>query len=136
MPPTATTPVGAVGEPVTTPVEAVEAALVPLALVSLTVKVYEVPLVSPPTVVDVAAGLPVTVSPVQAEQAGDGVSVYPVIVPESDAPAAQLTLVCPDVLVGTPVTPVGAAGMPTTSAVEDGEAAEFPSPLAAIRVNV
>ena len=39
VPPTATTLVGAVGEPVTTPVEAGEAADVPEALVALSVKV-------------------------------------------------------------------------------------------------
>ena len=57
-------------------------------------------------------------------------------VPESEAPGVQLTLVCPDVLVGTPVTAVGAAGMPATAAVEADEAAEFPSPLVAISVKV
>ena len=39
VPPTATTLVGGFGDPVTTAVEAVEAALVPEALVALTVKV-------------------------------------------------------------------------------------------------
>jgi hypothetical protein len=87
-------------------------------------------------VVDVAAGLPETVSPVQAEQAGDGVSVYPVIGPEAEAGAVQDTESCPAVLVGRVLGAVGVAGIPTMAAVEAADAALFPLPLVAIRVKV
>jgi hypothetical protein len=46
----------------------------PTALVAVTVNVYAVPGVSPTTVVELDAGAPVTVIPVQAPQAGDGVT--------------------------------------------------------------
>jgi hypothetical protein len=48
-------------------------------------------LVNPPTVVEVAGGLPVTVSPVQPEQAGVGFSVYPVMVEPPLFGAVQVT---------------------------------------------
>ena len=94
------------------------------------------PAVSPPTVVDVAAGLPETVSPVQAAQAGDGVSVYPVIGPEAEAGAVQETESCPAVLVGVVAGAVGVAGIPTTAAVEAADAALLPLALVATRVKV
>jgi hypothetical protein len=87
-------------------------------------------------VVDVAAGLPETVSPVQAEQAGDGVSVYPVIGPEAEVGAVQETESCPAVLVDKVDGAVGVAGMPTTAAVEAADAALLPLALVAIKVKV
>jgi hypothetical protein len=65
FPAVAVTPVGAPGKFVgVTLFDGDEAALVPLALVAVTANVYAVPLVSPDTVVDVAGGLPVTVTAV------------------------------------------------------------------------
>ena len=58
----ALTAVGAPGTvPETTPLEAAEAELVPELLVAVTVKVYVVPFVSPPTVIGLLA--PVAVFP-------------------------------------------------------------------------
>jgi len=87
-------------------------------------------------VVDVAAGLPETVRPVQPEQAGVGVSVYPLIGPEAEVGAVQDTESCPAVLVDTTDGALGVAGIPTTAAVEAGDAALLPLPLVAISVNV
>ena len=62
LPGTALTAVGAPGtEEGTTAVEGVEAGLVPIALVAVTVNVYDVPLVKPVTVIGLAA--PVLVNP-------------------------------------------------------------------------
>jgi hypothetical protein len=79
----AATPVGAAGA-VTGAVgvmedEGAEAEPVPTAFLAVTVKVYAVPLVRPPTVVDVAAGDPETVTGVCAVAPTYGVTVYPVI---------------------------------------------------------
>jgi hypothetical protein len=86
--------------------------------------------------VDVPAGFPETVSPVQAEQAGEGVSVYPVIGPDAEVGAVHETESCPAVLVGTAVGAAGVAGMPTTAAVEADEAVLLPLALVAINVKV
>jgi hypothetical protein len=87
-------------------------------------------------VVDVAAGLPETVTPVQAAQAGVGVSVYPVIGPEAELGAVQDTESCPAVLVDTVDGAVGVAGMPTIAAVEAAEAVLLPLAFVAVNVKV
>jgi hypothetical protein len=55
--------------------DAVDCALVPTLLVAVTLNVYAVPSVNPVTVVDAAAGLPLTVRPVQPPHAGVGTTV-------------------------------------------------------------
>jgi hypothetical protein len=68
----ATKAVGVPGTPSSiTAFDAADAAPVPITLVAVTVKVYEVPTVSPTTV----AGLLVGVTPVHPEHAGDGITV-------------------------------------------------------------
>jgi hypothetical protein len=59
-----------------------------------------------------------------------------VIGPEAEVGAVQLTESCPAVLVDRTLGAVGVAGIPTTAAVEDGDAALLPLPLVAISVNV
>ena len=67
------------------------------------------PLVSPVTVVEVAGGLPVTVTGVCAVEPMNGVTVYLVIVlPPSLDGAVQFTVADP--LPAVAVTPVGAVG--------------------------
>ena len=56
--------------------------------------------------------------------------------PEAEAGAVQETESCPAVLVDVVDGAVGVAGMPTTAAVEAGDAALLPLPLVAIRVKV
>jgi hypothetical protein len=95
-------PDGATG--VTGP-DAAEAALVPIALVAVTVNVYAVPFVKPATV----ELTPDVVKPVHAEQAGDGVTEYPVIAdPPSLAGAVHDTTAWPSP--GAAFTLVGAPG--------------------------
>jgi hypothetical protein len=89
------TPLTAVGAPggsagVSPPV-ADEAAPVPIPLVAVTVKVYEVPSVSPATVALVV----VEVTPVHPEHAGEGITVYPLIADPLVAGAVQLTTIVP-----------------------------------------
>ena len=55
--------------------------------------------------------------------------------PEVEVGAVQLTESCPAVLVDNVAGAAGVAGMPTTAAVEDGDAALLPLPLVAISVN-
>jgi hypothetical protein len=67
LPAVAVTPVGAPGSPLgVTEFELAESGPVPFAVVADTLNVYVVPLVSPGTVVEVAGGLPVTVTGVCA----------------------------------------------------------------------
>ena len=77
--PTPATAVGAAGAPGTvagvTALDAAEAGPVPTALVAATVKVYAVPFVNPDTVVEVAGGLPDTVTGVCAVTPMNGVTV-------------------------------------------------------------
>ena len=77
--PSPATAVGAAGVPGTvagvTALDPGEAAPVPTALVAETVKVYAVPLVKPDTVVEVAGGLPDTVTGVCAVTPMNGVTV-------------------------------------------------------------
>jgi hypothetical protein len=71
----ATTPEGVPGASAgVTAFDGDDAAPGPAALVAVTLKVYAVPEVNPATVVELAAGLPVAVPPVQAPQGGDGVT--------------------------------------------------------------
>jgi hypothetical protein len=127
------TPVGAPGTPSSvTPLDADEAAPVPIPLVAVTVKVYDVPTVSPVTV----AGLLVGVTPVQPPHAGDGITVYPVIADPLAVGAVQLTVTVP-VLLAVALTAVGAPG--TAMSVWLAEAAEavpVPIPLVAVTVKV
>jgi hypothetical protein len=87
-------------------------------------------------VVDVAGGLPDTVSPVQAAQAGFGVRVYPVRGPEAEVGAVQDTESCPAVLVDVVTGAVGVAGIPTIAAVEAEDAALLPLAFVATSVKV
>ena len=78
LPATAVTPVGAAGTVGAMGVTAFDAALaapVPTLLVAATLKVYAVPLVRPDTIVDVAGGVPVTVTGVCAVVPMNGVTV-------------------------------------------------------------
>jgi hypothetical protein len=127
----ADTPVGAPGTVAgVTVAEGRDAALLPAALVAVTVKVYGEPLVRPDTVQLVD---PVVV---QTKLPGDDVTVYPVTVAPPVALAVQLTSDEPLAL-DVPDTPVGAPG--TVAGVTELEAAEallVPIPLAADTVNV
>src|SRR5262249_60831651 len=84
---------------------------VAVAFVAVPVALPLLPLVSPDTVVEVAGGLPVTVTGVCAVEPMNGVTVYLVIVlpPLLDG-AVQLTFADP--LPAVAVTPVGAPGTP------------------------
>jgi hypothetical protein len=104
LPARAEAPVGPPGTVAgVTAVEGSDAAPVPTALVAVTVKVYDVPLVRPLTVQDVA---PVVV---QVLLPGDEVTVYPVMaLPPSLAGAVHDTEA--EAFPGVADTPVGAPG--------------------------
>jgi hypothetical protein len=95
-PAVADTPVGApgtVGPVGVTELDGDDVGPVPLALVAETANVYAVPFVSPVTVVDVAAGLPVTATGVWAVEPTNGVTVYLLIaLPPLFEGAVQLTV--------------------------------------------
>ena len=96
-----------------TAVDAADAALVPAAVMAFTVNVYAVPLVSAPTVADVAPVVVAVLLP------GDEVTVYPVIaLPPSDTGAVHDTDAC--ALPATAVTPVGEPGGPAGVIAADG----------------
>jgi hypothetical protein len=96
--------------------EGAEGAEIPEALVAVTVKVYEVPLVRPVTSQVVAP------FEVQVSDPGEEVTVYPVtMAPPLLAGVVQLT--CEETLTpSVAVTPVGAPG--TADGITDAEAAD------------
>lgn len=112
-----------------TAAEAVLAGPVPIALVAVTVKVYEVPLVRPDTVHPVA---PVVV---QVCDPGDEVTVYPVMgEPPLEAGAVQETDT--EEFAGAPTTPVGApGGPPGVATAEADEAGPLPMTFTASTSN-
>ncbi len=119
----ATGVVGMPGTPAVTAVEAAEAAPVPSAFVAVTVKVYAVLLVRPPTVQVVA---PVVV---QVKLPGEEVTVYPVMAEPPVAGAVHETISWAFVPPAAPVTPVGTPG--SVAGVRLGLAADVePEPLA------
>ena len=95
-----------------TPADAAEMGPAPEELVGVTLKVYDVPRVKPPTVVEAAAGLPVTVNPVHVPHAGDGVTAYWVMVDPllagalQESPTVPLLLAVADGVPGVPGTPM------------------------------
>jgi hypothetical protein len=95
-------------------------------------------LVSPLTVVDVAGGLPVTVTGVCALDPTNGVTVYVVIpLPPVFDGAVQLTVA--DALPAVAVTPVGAPGRVGplgVTALDGDESGPVPLELVADTVNV
>ena len=96
------------------------------------------PLVSPVTVFEVGAGLPVTVTGVCAAEPMNGVTVYVVIVlPPLFVGAVQVTVA--DALPAVAVTPVGAPGTPGplgVTAFDGDDAGPSPVALVAVTVNV
>lgn len=75
--------------------DAEEGLLFPMLLVAVTVKVYEVPWVSPAITVLGDVGFPLTERPAQLEHAGLGVTVYPVIVEPLSEGAVQVRVTEP-----------------------------------------
>ena len=138
---TALTPVGAAGTVAGTRAAVGPlAALLPMALVALTVNVYDVPAVRPLVIVQLVAVAPATV---QLPPAGLDVTVYPVMaLPPLLAGTVQVTLTwgaapkaMPVVYEAAPM--VGAWG--DVAAVTLGEGAEanpVPETLVAVTVNV
>ena len=96
------------------------------------------PLVRPGTVVEVGAGLPVTVTGVCAVEPMNGVTVYVVIVlPPLFVGAVQVTVA--DALPAVAVTPVGAPGTPGplgVTALDGDEDGPVPLAVVADTVNV
>jgi hypothetical protein len=109
---------------------------VPIALVAATLKVYDVPFVSPVTAVVVAGGLPVTVVTGWAVVPMYGVTVYDVIgLPPLEAGAVHDTVACPAPAVA--VTPVGAPGAAAgVTALDAADAGPVPAEFVAVTVNV
>jgi hypothetical protein len=95
-------------------------------------------LVNPVTVVEVGAGLPVTVTSVCAVEPMNGVTVYVVIVlPPLFVGAVQVTVA--DALPAVAVTPVGAPGTPGplgVTALDGDEDGPVPLAVVADTVNV
>ena len=100
MPATAVGVLGTAGAPGLTDADAADTPEVPSLLVAVEVNVYEVPLVRPVTVHEVAGTVTVHVPP-----PGDAVTVYEVGVPP--LPATTVTVACP-----APTTTVGVPGVP------------------------
>jgi hypothetical protein len=109
---------------------------VPIAFVAATLKVYDVPFVSPATVVVVAGGLPVTVVTGCAVVPMYGVTVYDVIaLPPFDAGAVHDTVAWPEPPVA--VTFVGAPGAaPGVTGLDAAEAGLVPTEFVAFTVKV
>jgi hypothetical protein len=122
--------VGAPGAPSgTTPFEEAEGVPVPAALVAVTVNVYEVPFVSPSTVIALHGAMHVPVMP-----PGEEVAVYEVIAaPPSLAGAVKSTVAC--ALPGDAMPIVGAPG--TVAGVAPFDAADAgPVPIAFVAVTL
>ena len=139
FPPVAVTPVGApgtLGALGITALDADESGPVPLGFVADTLNVYVVPFVSPVTVVEVAGGLPVTVTGVCAVVPTYGVTVYLVsVLPPLLVGAIQLTVAWP--LPAVAVTPVGAPGRPFgVTALDADESGPVPFAVVADTLNV
>ena len=115
LPAVAETPVGAdgtVGGAGVTGADGVEGGPVPTALVAVTVNVYAVPLVNPPTTTDVAPVVVATAPP------GDAVTVYPVtLAPPLLAGGLHDTVA--DAFPATPATPNGALGTVAAAVVRN-----------------
>jgi hypothetical protein len=113
--------------------DADEALPVPQLFVAVTVNVYAIPLVNPPTLPLLMAGI----KPVQPPHAGDGVIVYPLIDAPLLAAAVHVKLTFPNVPVavaeGVPGAPGTAPGM---AEFEAGEDPLVPAPFVAVYVNV
>ncbi|HET7549055.1 MAG TPA: hypothetical protein VFJ86_14890 [Usitatibacter sp.] len=132
LPPVAVPMVGAPGSVAgVTLLEAADGALVPTALVAVTVNVYAVPLVRPLTVIDVHGAAHVPVIPL-----GEEVAVYDVIAePPLLAGAVKFTVACALPAVAMPM--VGAPGTVTgVTLLEAAEGALAPTALFAVTVNV
>jgi len=114
-----------------TAIDGADDGLVPIALAAATVKVYVVPFVRPVTVVEVALGSAVAVSP-----PGSEVAVYPVIgLPPSSDGAVQYTVASP--FPATAVTFVGASGIVAgVMALERSEDGPVPAGFVAVTVKV
>ena len=133
LPPVAVTPVGGPGTVAgVTEFDGADAGPVPTEFAAVTVKVYEVPLVSPVTtcVVEVLPAL------VSTPPAGFEVTVYPVIAaPPLLAGAVKETVAC--ALPPVAVTPMGAPGTVAGVTEFDGaDAGPVPAELLAVTVNV
>ena len=90
----------------------------------------------PVTLVDVAAGLPVTLRPAQPAHAGVGVSVYPVIDAPLSAGAAQASDTDPSSF-ATAVGAVGGFGAVAGTTALDAEDGELvPAEFVAVTANV
>jgi hypothetical protein len=122
------TSVGAIFGSGITELEVVDALEVPMPLVAVMVKVYEVPFVSPDTTIGLCD--PVAVAP-----PGDAVTVYKEI-GEPFAPAPENAIVaCASP--GVAVTVVGADGSPAGITADDAvDASEFPTEFTATTENV
>jgi hypothetical protein len=115
---------GALGE---TALEALDAAEVPFAFVAVTVKVYEVPLDKPETVIGLA--------PVPVNEPGDEVAVYVDTAAPPVAPAVYVTVALALPAVAVPI--VGACGTVVAVMLLDAEeAVDVPTAFVAVTVNV
>jgi hypothetical protein len=122
------TSVGAIFGSGITELEAVEAVEVPIALVAVTVNVYEVPFVSPVTTIGLCD--PDAVAP-----SGEAVTVY-VVIAEPFAPSPLNAMVACE-SPGVAVTEVGAVGSPAGVTADDAvDASELPTEFTATTVNV
>ncbi len=122
------TSVGAMFGSGTTELDVVDAPEVPMAFVAVTVKVYEVPFVSPVTTIGLCD--PDAVAP-----SGDAVTVY-VVMAEPFAPSPLNAMVACE-SPGVAVTDVGAVGSPAGVTADDAvDASELPTEFTATTVNV
>jgi hypothetical protein len=100
-----------------TELEALDAVDVPLAFVAVTVKVYEVPLIKPVTVIGDEA-------PDAVMLLGEDVTVYEVIADPPVAPAVNATEICPPTPVSVTAPIVGACGTVVAVTPVDADEAE------------
>ena len=122
------TSVGAIFGSGITELEALEAVEVPIALVAVTVNVYEVPFVNPVTTIGLCD--PDAVAP-----PGEAVTVY-VVIAEPFAPSPLNAMVACE-SPGVAVTEVGAVGSPAGVTADDAvDASELPTEFTATTVNV
>jgi hypothetical protein len=112
----------------TTELDVVDAPEVPIALVAVTVNVYEVPFVNPVTTIGLCD--PDAVAP-----PGEAVTVY-VVIAEPFAPSPLNAMVACE-SPGVAVTEVGAVGSPAGVTADDAvDASELPTEFTATTVNV
>jgi hypothetical protein len=122
---------------VTAPAEA--AGPVPELFVALTEQLYVLAVVSPATTIGVADAPKCTALFTAPPRLGVHVAVNFVIGPAWLAPAANETVTDPvvaDVGFGSAIAPVGAAGAPTVTALEAGDAVPVPTTFLAATLNV